>query len=191
MAVDSYRNHCRDSVILSPAAYHGRGRQSKEVPAMAVAQEAGDEIELDPGVTVTVLASEAVDSLPGDETDFLGHPIALSQVPLPPGTTMSEVLTGPLAGPPEGLQLLYVDVGELIVLSGSGESTYQRGAQLLIPSGTDFDVRNDTSNCASFLLLTVALGAVAGDSVQPSLDQACLTSRIVQLRVDGTIRAGP
>ena len=116
---------------LSPAATPlSDGAQIKGSARVAAAQEVGDVIELAPGVIVTVLASEAVDSLP----DMPGNPISLSQVPLPPGSTMSEVLTDHLSGPPEGLQLLYVDVGELVVLRGSGETTYQRGDQLLIPS---------------------------------------------------------
>jgi hypothetical protein len=172
---------------LSPVAVLlSDGPQIKGSTRIAAAQEAGDVIEFQPGVTVTVLGSEAVDSLPNEGRSQV---LMLDRVPLPPGTTMSDVLAD-LADQPgvpdydvDGLRLLYVDAGELVVLSDSGETTFQHGAQLLIPSGTDFDVRNDTSRCASFLLLTVWTkegAGLFGSSVEgPSLPdiEDCPTPR--------------
>jgi hypothetical protein len=138
-----------------------------DMAQITAAQDVGEVLDLMPGVTVTVLASGGVDSLPDQGG---GIRVVLDRVSLLPGMTMSEVVADlaaqpgapPEFGAAEGPHLLYVDAGEITLLDDGAETTYRQEQQVVLPIEASFDVRNDTSSCASFLLLTIGAGGFAG-----------------------------
>jgi hypothetical protein len=119
---------------------------------------------------LSVLASEFVDSLLGPTSPCCGTDIVVDRIPVSPGFTMNEVLADLVdqTGVPDfrgrsfGVRLLYVEAGGLVVLDEAGETTYRQGEHVLFPPAATFDVRNDTSDCTSFVLISMAPGGAGG-----------------------------
>jgi hypothetical protein len=135
------------------------------------------------GVSADVLTSYEL------TVDYPGTPLVrmlLERVPLDPGDQMDgrdPAESGGGNGPPwastqrEGMHLLYVETGEVVLAAADEEATYRQGESVFIPatagvwvgetqvvepSALPYALRNDSGDCASVLRLSVVFVPFVG-----------------------------